>query len=130
MKYVMFEVINDDIKQFVPVVFPNLFVHSIMADYFGVALREHGLNVKVRSAGEVRLGSRVRCSGSSSTLDVSSHADDAMIIETFDYAFGFVDDSTQDDGDQEFVAAVVAKAYAMRDDQFETGPHGELTLGV
>lgn len=104
MKYVMFEVVGRGIKQYIPIIFPNFLVHSLMADYIRVALAEHEMTCRPRSAGDIRLGLHVICSGRSSTLDLCSHEDDASIIEHFDYMHGL----GEDDGTAEFVKALIA----------------------
>lgn len=108
MKYIMFETEGRGLKQYIPIIFPNLLVHEFMADYMRVALAEHDMTCRPRSAGEVRFGFTVTCSGRSSTLDLNSHPDDAAIIEHFDYMHGIGDD----DGTSEFVEALIAKAEA------------------
>jgi len=92
MKYVMFETANRSFVQRIPVIFPNSLVHALVADYTGVALREHGYDVKVVSAGEIRLASNgVHCSGGSSTLGIRSLPSDARIIEGYEYFHGILD---------------------------------------
>jgi len=100
MKYVMFETTDKSFVQRIPVIFPNNLVHALVADYTGVALREHGLPTKVVSAGEITWhADGVRCSGGSSTLGVRSLPSDARIIEGMDYFHGIID---PEDAKEEF----------------------------
>ena len=97
MKYIMFESdLGAELKQYIPVIFPNNIVHSIVSDFMLAALAEHQFECKVRSAGFVRFdattrGILVTCSGESETMGVKSHPEDGDIIEMNDYAHGLCD---------------------------------------
>ena len=106
MKYVMFEVVGRGLKQYIPIIFPKFLVHSLMADYMRVALAEHEMTCRPRSAGDVRFGIHVTCYGHSSTLDLWPHEDDASIIEHFDYMHGL----GEDDGTADFVEGLIARS--------------------
>lgn len=88
MKYIALRVELDGMSQEVPVVFPKQFVH---ADIAAAMNSVPGLeNATVVSAGECRVNAR--CSGHSSTLNVSSRGDtDSTLINVNDYCHGFTD---------------------------------------
>ena len=87
MKYVMLQMDAGEVKKMVPVIFPDVFVHSYVAEKLMTCLPLVGA-VEVRSAGFVNLLGSVNCFGGSETLGVDAHPDDARIIETYDYLHG------------------------------------------
>jgi hypothetical protein len=92
MKYIMFEIEMEELKRFVPIIFPKLMVHKIVAQGFIPILRKHNWAGKIRSAGELHYDQfgDVICSGGSETLNTIYHEDDAKIISTYDYTFGII----------------------------------------
>lgn len=105
MKYIMFQVNHEgNLQQFIPVIFPNFMVHKEVSKYFEFMLRRfHGMDVKIRSVGDVQFRSSqfgcIVCSGGSETLKLTSHADDADIIANMDYFNGLVDGPEFSDDD-------------------------------
>lgn len=91
MKYVMFEIDFAGTKKRVPVMFPDMVVHSLMAEGFADVLIKHGWkDVKVVSAGECTVYVD-NIGGKSDTLGVASAgADDAVTINTYDYLHGLI----------------------------------------
>jgi hypothetical protein len=81
MKYIMFEIIGEPMKRFVPIIFPNLLVHKLVEQDIIRTLKRHNWNATVRSAGQIDLDSG-KCFGESETLKVKFHKDDSKIINT------------------------------------------------
>lgn len=91
MKYVMFKCTTPEgIVQHVPIVFPAMMVHKMVAGQIASLLRnKHGFaKVQVVSAGDILLG-EVTCSGDSETLKLSSNGRvDEAIIDAYPYFHG------------------------------------------
>ncbi len=93
MKYVMMEVkLNENCVQNIPVIFPNTLVHSEMKDLCLSLLERSmpGYPCRVVSAGDITL-TGLKCSGSSSSLGISSRPEDSQIIHLHDYFSGLED---------------------------------------
>ncbi len=96
MKYLVFEVHHEHVITEVPVIFPKLMVHAMMAQFLNVALSRHYPNCAIKpiSAGEViwqrsSLGDLVTCSGHSETMKLVSRGDrDSALISGIDYSAG------------------------------------------
>lgn len=90
MKYIMIEV-EEPIKRFVPIIFPDFMVHVDVATVIRVVLEdEHKMKVKgVKSAGtyNVLTGETTE---ESVSLGVGSRKDDADIIRRYDYFHGAI----------------------------------------
>lgn len=89
LKYIMFECRTDDSKRHVPVIFPEVLTHALMAE----ALLEYSVEplfarAKVRSAGFVTVSPLLHCHGESESLHVRAHPDDERIISTYEYLHG------------------------------------------
>lgn len=90
MKYVVFRIPGETISQEVPVIFPDQFVHSLMAEALQQAIVAHlpeGGNVEVVSAGDIRIRNAI-CSGKSSTLQLRSRGKDTFLVLTMDHLHG------------------------------------------
>lgn len=93
MKYIIFR----KGKFEVPIIFPNTFVHAMVADAmkrYAMLERQvigrHEPLVSV-AAGEVQFGDGVNCFGKSATLKLESRGEeDAQLIAMSDYGAGYV----------------------------------------
>lgn len=86
MKYIMLEDKNG-IKH--PVIFPDFFVHAIIARAVIDEFRLRKMNLKVTSAGFVdSLDLNVNCTGKSESLNVESDNMDSFEIKYWDYFKG------------------------------------------
>ena len=85
MKYIVFRVkITGTQECLIPVVFPDMLVHSLVAEALSPLWVLHGyLSGTPRSAGE--WNSLSGCFGKSSTLKLTSHPDDSDLINGADY---------------------------------------------
>lgn len=94
MKYVMFKVRIGDLTKLTPVIFPNDFVHSMVAEALTSYRDTHGdvvIDGEPVSAGELSVGVG-KCYGRSSTLNLDPRPDDDKLINAIDYSHGLVED--------------------------------------
>jgi hypothetical protein len=87
MKYVVLLVKKPEFK--VPIIFPDMLVHSDVADHMKHMLSvQHKFDdVEVFSAGFIENG---KCYGKSTSLGVESHESDTLLIKTYSYTQGMV----------------------------------------
>lgn len=94
MKYIMFETeLDNGLKQRIPIIFPDIMVHSQVARSIGHHFRrEHDMDVTPVSAGFIRLGD---CSvhGESETLKLSANSGDGQIIRNYWWSKGIEEKS-------------------------------------
>lgn len=90
-KYVMFELNSTatDLKQLVPVIFPQQVAHSDLTDRLRSMFQREGNEVRIHSAGFIELHCR-GVHGKSETLDLGSDPEDTSVINNFPYFSGFV----------------------------------------
>ena len=93
-KYVMFGVETRTIARSVPVIFPDLLVHSVVAAAMRVVLCDAhpGARVRVLSAGSVEGLDVDSVSGASETLGAEACAEDATVINMLPYLHGVRDE--------------------------------------
>lgn len=89
MKYVM-ALTDQDPPQKVPIIMPNYFIHIDMFKALEAFIQAtFNCGCIPFSAGEISFyGGTVVCSGSSKTLGLESHQDDALVIKGYDYFHG------------------------------------------
>lgn len=94
MKYIVVKVGLGDNQREWPVIFPDNFIHSIMADaikgYFAAEASSVRLPrpvITVVSAGSIEIDVRW-CGGKSETLRLASADDDGQFIQCLPYNFG------------------------------------------
>ncbi len=86
MKYIMFVKPQKHLTLFIPIIFPNLLVHSDMRD---ILCKDSSFaDCSVRSAGFLAMDGQAH--GESESLGVKSHPDDTDIIAMNDYGAGWV----------------------------------------
>lgn len=95
MKYVVMRVkVASDQYREMPFIFPNMCVHSEIADSIkeNLALVHQWLDVETVAAGEVSLfTANIQCGGHSSTLDLKSRGEqDELLIRMMDYTHGYI----------------------------------------
>lgn len=93
MKYIVLQIRHGETVREWPIVFPDMMVHSRVADSVKILLsRHHGQDSRVIAAGSVSFfGGEVRCFGESETLNIESRgSEDAKLIKMFDYLHGIV----------------------------------------
>jgi hypothetical protein len=97
MKYVMFRVDYPIVQRRIPVIFPSLLVHKIVAKRVDVALREHFRDAVVwaESAGEIGALLVDGVGGRSSTMNLESRDRDKGIINGFPYLHGICNEETE-----------------------------------
>lgn len=88
MKYVMFERdIGDGLLQRIPVIFPNLLTHSLVAE--AMLKMEDLLQARVVSAGELSsLDVDGTMHGHSESLGIGSDSSDTSVTRSHDYTHG------------------------------------------
>lgn len=89
MKYIIIKVKNREW----PIIFPDMMVHSEVADSIEQHLRlHHNVDSIPIAAGSISFfGGEVRCSGESDTLQLESrYSEDEKLIRMFDYLHGIV----------------------------------------
>lgn len=91
LKYIMLELKIGQVVSHLPIIFPNLMVHSEVAKYIQQMLFDvHKFDTKVHSAGEVTIEC-ISCHGGSSTLNKDADLTlDRETIDMFDYFHGIV----------------------------------------
>ena len=92
MKYIIYSVKSGEVTHRIPIIFPNILVHSDVDKRIAHCLRrEHGFDaVKAIRAGECQV--TAYCSGNSETLGLESGDDDTNLINMIDYGGGVLYD--------------------------------------
>jgi hypothetical protein len=93
MKYVVLKVVNKGIERGIPIVFPDLLIHSEVAKQMQhMMLISHSMETEVVSAGFLSLfGTKPECSGNSESLGIKSRGEqDDQLITMYDYFHGVV----------------------------------------
>ncbi len=88
MKYVMLGVdSSDESTILVPIIFPNLLVHSMVSKKIEELVKEMwpNRNVRVLSAGDISMED-IQVGGKSTTLNLDSHPFDSKFINFIDYS--------------------------------------------
>lgn len=91
-KYIVVQV-GVDVKREWPIIFPDMLVHSQMAETIKTHLmRNHKMTGRIVAAGTVSFfGGEVNCHGESETLEIESRGEeDNSLIKMFDYLHGIV----------------------------------------
>ena len=92
MKYIMAYVENrdPDLGRYVPLIFPEVVVHSVAAEYFrwmlNVSLEVNANTISIVSAGFIT--DDFECYGKSESLRLSSYPEDTTIIQCYEYRHG------------------------------------------
>lgn len=92
MKYIVLRTEVGGLSRDIPVIFPDMMVHSIVADSFITACRLHWAKMKISilSAGEYSVMSK-ECFGKSESLHVESRGEeDTRLIKMYDYTHGLI----------------------------------------
>jgi hypothetical protein len=94
MKYIIMRITTEGTDHIleVPIVFPELLTHSIIAEHMAPALRAHferSTVVPVRAGFVSSMSSEGECYGASKTLGLSSDEDDGRLISMCDYGAMF-----------------------------------------
>lgn len=106
MKYIILKVTDyadnttePDLVREIPFIFPDICIHSDVAEYMTRMLRRERPDGRLReieavSAGFIHsmsIGGKGACNGKSETLNLNSRGDqDTALISTFDYLHGIV----------------------------------------
>jgi len=92
MKYIVLQIRNGETVREWPIIFPDMIVHSDIANVIQKHLYLQNQDSRVIAAGLVSFfGSQVRCFGESETLNIESRGnEDAKLIKMFDYLHGIV----------------------------------------
>lgn len=93
MKYIILEIKNGDTKREWPIIFPDMMVHSEVANIMQQHIEfVNAMPCKRIAAGSVSFfGGEVRCYGESETLNLESRGvEDEKLIKMFDYLHGIV----------------------------------------
>lgn len=93
MKYIVIkQKVSDGLYQEIPIMFPNDFVHSAVAEMFLKDAHFNNRPGEVISAGFIHAYD-VECHGKSTTLELSSREEiDDLLIKGYDYNHGLVSD--------------------------------------
>ena len=92
MKYIMFEV-KEPVHKKVPIIFPDELVHKLVAGALMSVLRRHGWDdICVDSAGSVSVQGALVASGESESLKIKAKDEDTLILNTYQYLHGIIDD--------------------------------------
>jgi hypothetical protein len=94
MKYIMFRCTSyDGSKIEIPIIFPKMLVHRLVAGQLASMLRnQHNYEeVKVVSAGETNIHC-FSCSGKSESLEVEARPQDREMIDQHEFHNGILDD--------------------------------------
>lgn len=92
MKYIVLQIRNGETVREWPIVFPDMMVHSDIANIIQKHLYLQNQDSRVIAAGLVSFfGGEVRCDGESETLNIESRgSEDEKLIKMFDYLHGIV----------------------------------------
>jgi hypothetical protein len=88
LKYIMLH-LHEPIERFVPILFPDIIVHSLMAEAMRHYADKGFDTAQIRSAGIFNTYTE-KAYGSSASLLLSSHEDDSRIIANYEYEHGIV----------------------------------------
>lgn len=92
MKYIVLEIKNGETKREWPIIFPDMMVHSDIANVIQKHLNQQNQESRIIAAGSVSFfGGKVRCDSGSETLNIESRgSEDEKLIKMFDYLHGIV----------------------------------------
>lgn len=94
VKYIVLEIIQDELTREVPIIFPAFMIHADVAKYIKhqLAMEHETTNVKTVSAGELNLfGAELNCSGFSETLNIKSRGvEDTQLLSMYNYTHGVI----------------------------------------
>lgn len=95
MKYIVLQTTpkNNEIKREFPIIFPDVLVHSEVAEQMQHSLMRQHITAKPVAAGFLNLvGLNLNCGGRSETLNLDSRGDvDSALISMHDYYHGLVE---------------------------------------
>ncbi|EMW9316467.1 hypothetical protein AAE121_005212 [Salmonella enterica] len=92
MKYIILR-LDGKIPREVPVIFPDLLVHTDVARTMATMIKEGSSNTNITDVRVVSAGfcnTTVKCFGKSETLNIASRDIDDTVINTWDYTFGLL----------------------------------------
>lgn len=88
-KYIVFGVVNGSLKLEIPIIFPEICVHALVAKSTIAALKKHwkGATITPVAAGLVSsMDLLVECTGKSESMDLASRGEvDSQLIRMSDY---------------------------------------------